>query len=275
MTASTVTVPRVASSRVSSRALPGLQALVRKDIAEWTHGTRTVTVLVVVALFMTLAAANGFINTWIIANVPDAELGGGAAKAISLAPLDNLFTAVASQIFIFAAIFAAMSLIVRERETGTLAWVASKPVSRTSIWLSKWISATFVLFIAAGLVPLVLTAIVVTVLYGLPSLVAVAMAAVGIGAVIALFVAVALAASTLVASQPAVAGITFAAFFLPTILMAIVPVKIEAFLPTSILSWTMGLGAGADVGFVTPIAWLVGLVALGVFSARQMGKLEL
>jgi ABC-type transport system involved in multi-copper enzyme maturation permease subunit len=274
MTALTVSVPRVGSSRFSSRSLPGLRALVHKDIGEWTHGKRIVTVLAVVSLFMTLAAANGFISTWIIANVPEAEVGG-AGKMISLAPLDNLFTAVGSQIFIFAAIFAAMSLIVRERETATLAWVASKPVSRSSIWVSKWITASLVLWIAAGLIPLALTAGVVTILYGLPSLAAVAMAAVGIGAVIALFVAVALAASTLVASQPAVAGITFGAFFLPTILTAIVPVDIAPFLPTSILSWTMGLSAGADVGFFTPIAWLVGIVALGVFSARQMGKLEL
>jgi ABC-2 type transport system permease protein len=274
MTASTVSVPRVASSRVSSRTLPGLRALVRKDIGEWIHGTRAVTVLAVVSLFMTLAAANAFINGWIIANVPEAA-EAGADKVISLAPLDNLFAAVGSQIFIFAAIFAAMSLIVRERETGTLAWVASKPVSRTAIWLSKLISASLVLWIAAGLVPLALTAGVVTVLYGMPSLVAVSLAAVGIGAIITLFVAVALAASTLVASQPAVAGITFGAFFLPTILTAIVPFDVAPFLPTSILSWAMGLSAGADVGFVTPIAWLVGMVALGVFSARQMGKLEL
>lgn len=273
MTASTVIAQHATLGRASSRVLPGVRALVRKDIGEWTHGTRALVVLGVVSLFMTLAAANGFINTWVIANVPEAA--EASDKAISLLPLDNLFTAVGSQIFIFAAIFAAMSLIVRERETGTLAWVASKPVSRTSIWVSKWISATLVLFVAAGFVPLMLTTAVVTVLYGLPSLVAVALAAVGIGAVIALFVAVALAASTLVASQPAVAGITFGAFFLPTILAAIVPFQIAPFLPTSILSWTMGLSAGADVGIVTPIAWLIGIVALGVFSARQMGKLEL
>ena len=274
MTASTVTASRVAVRRGSSRTLPGLKALIRKDIGEWTHGTRAVTVLAIVSLFMTLAAANGFINSWVVTNVPEAA-EAGADKVISLVPLDNLFTAIGSQIFLFAAIFAAMSLIVRERETGTLAWVASKPVSRTSIWLSKLVSASVVLWIAAGLIPLALTAVVVTLLYGLPSLAAVALAAVGIGAVIALFVAVALAASTLVASQPAVAGITFGAFVLPTILTAIVPLNIAPFLPTSILSWAMGLGAGADVGFVTPIAWVVGMVALGVFSARQMGKLEL
>ena len=274
MTASTVLAPRALVGRASSGVLPGLRALVRKDIGEWTHGTRAVTVLVIVALFMTLAAANGFINTWIIANVPEAA-AAGAGKAISLLPLDNLFAGVATQIFIFAAIFAAMSLLVRERDTGTLAWVASKPVSRTSIWLSKWISASLVLWIVAGLVPLALSVGVVTVLYGLPSLVAVALSAVGIGAAIALFVAVALAASTLVASQPAVAGISFGAFLLPTILTTIIPIDIAPFLPTSILSWTMGLATGASVGIITPIAWLVGMIALGYFSARKMGKLEL
>ena len=50
-----------------------------------------------------------------------------------------------SQIFVVAAIFAVASLIVHERDTGTLAWVASKPVSRGSIWLSKWISSTAIL----------------------------------------------------------------------------------------------------------------------------------
>ena len=274
MTASTVTVSRVASARPSIRPLTGVRALVRKDIGEWTHGARALVVLGVTSLFMTLAAANSFINSWAIANVP-AAVEPGASKAISLAPLDNVFTAVGSQIFIFAAIFAAMSLLVRERETGTLAWVASKPVSRSAIWVSKWVSASLVLFIVAGLVPLALTAGVATILYGLPSLVAVAMAAIGMGAVIALFVAVALAASTLVASQPAVAGITFGALVLPTILTAILPFQIAPFLPTSILSWTMGLSAGADVGFITPISWVVGMVALGVVSARQIGKLEL
>jgi len=274
MTASTVLAPRAHVGRATSRVLPGLRALVRKDIGEWTHGTRAVTVLVIVALFMTLAAANGFINAWVIANVPEAA-EAGAGKAISLAPLDNLFAGVGSQIFIFAAIFAAMSLLVRERDTGTLAWVASKPVSRTSIWISKWISASVVLWIVAGLIPLALSVAVVIVLYGLPSLAAVAVIAVGIGAAVALFVAVALAASTLVASQPAVAGISFGVFLLPTILTAIIPIDIAPFLPTSILNWTMGLAAGANVGFVTPIAWLIGMVGLGVYSARQMGRLEL
>jgi hypothetical protein len=83
-------------------------------------------------------------------------------------PLDNLLAAVSSQIFVVAAIFAVASLLVRERESGTLAWVASKPVSRTSIWLAKWVSASGILAVVAVIVPLALTVVAITGLYGTP-----------------------------------------------------------------------------------------------------------
>lgn len=271
MTATTASVTR---PFLRPRAMPGLLPLLRKDLGEWIHGRRALVVLLIVGLFMTLAAANSWLNAWIIANVPEAA-EAGATKVVSLAPLDNIGAAVASQIFVFAAIFSAMSLIVRERESGTLAWVASKPVSRSSIVVSKWLSATAVLWVVAGLIPLVLTAATVTVLYGVPPIGAVVAAGLGIGAAIGLFVGVALAASSYTASQPAVAAIAFAAFLVPTILAGIIPFDIAPFLPTSILSWAMAVGTGADAGIVTPIAWVAGIVAVGLIGTRRMATLEL
>ncbi|HEX5824842.1 MAG TPA: ABC transporter permease subunit [Candidatus Limnocylindrales bacterium] len=256
-----------------SAMLAGIRPLFKKDIREWRHGVRIWVVLVVTALFMCLAAANGWIQTWVIANVPEAA--ASADKVISMAPMDNLLIAAGSQIFVIAAIFASMSLLVSERDRGTLAWVASKPVSRTSIWISKFASATVVLWVVAGIVPIALTGIVLAVLYGAPSITGLVLIALGIGAAIALFVAVVLAASTLAPSQPAVAAIAFAVFFLPSILGAIVPFAIQPFFPTSILDWAAGLAIGANVGFVTPIAWLVAIVALAAFSARRMERLDL
>jgi len=37
----------------------------------------------------------------------------------------------------------------------------------------------------------------------------------------------------------------------------------------------VGLALGAAPGFVTPVAWLLALVALGFVSARRMARLEL
>src|SRR5205085_2655192 len=84
----------------------------------------------------------------------------------SLDPMLNLLSAPGLQIFLIAAIFAVASLIVHERETGTLAWVSSKPVSRGSIWLSKWISSSIILAVAAAIIPFVITVDVVVVTYG-------------------------------------------------------------------------------------------------------------
>jgi hypothetical protein len=63
-------------------------------------------------------------------------------------------------------------------------------------------------------------------------------------------------------------------FAISPIVGGLVP-GLEPLLPTSILGWTMGAATGADVGIVTPIAWVVGLVALAIFATRQMGRLEL
>jgi ABC-type transport system involved in multi-copper enzyme maturation permease subunit len=277
MTASIISSRRQVSAALGDRFLPGVGALVRKDLGEWIHGSRAVIVLTITALFMALAAANSWIQAWVVANVPEAAqaAAGGAGPKIFVLPWDNLASGVASQIFLFAAVFAAMSLIVRERESGTLAWVASKPVSRSSIWIAKWISASAALFVAAVVLPMAITVAVVGVLYGLPSMAAVAVTTLGMGAAIVFLVAVALGASTFVANQGAVAGISFAVMFVPGIIAGILPFDLAPFLPTSILAWSMGLVGGANVGVVTPIAWALGLTAVVAFSVRRMDGLEL
>ena len=92
---------------------------------------------------------------------------------------------------------------------------------------------------------------------------------------VAFIVAVVLAASTAISNQPAVAAIGFGVFFLPQLIAGLFPVDIGPFLPTSILPWAMGLATGADVGFVTPIAWAASTLALVAFATWRMDKLEL
>ena len=274
MTATTIPAPPALIQRASG-PLAGLRPLFRKDIADWRSGKGPVIVFVITALFMALTAANSYISAYLIRTLPAEQTGGGANARLSVVPLDNIMSAVGSQIFIFVTIFAAMGLLAAERERGTLSWVASKPVSRASILASKFASGTAVLWICAAILPVIVTTAVVVVLYGPPSLGAVALITLGMGAAIALYVAVALTASTFVASQPGVAGITFAVLIAPVLLMAILPAAAGPFLPTSILSWFSGLATGADVGFVTPIVWAVTLIALGAIAARRMAKLEL
>lgn len=266
-----ISLPAPAPGRVSADRLAGVGPLFRKELGEWAHSKRPWVILAVTTLFMALTAGNGALNTWIVANVPDAETSG---VVISLDPMTNFMAAISTQIFVVVAIFVAMSLLVAERDRGTLSWVASKPVSRGAIWLSKWIAAVIVVTIVAGIVPMVTTFAVVAVLYGPAGVSTFVFAVVGVAASVAFITAVVLAVSTVIPNQAAVAAIGFAVFLLPQILVSLVPADISPFLPTSIMGWAMGLIGGADAGFVTPVVWATSIVALAGFAAWRMERIE-
>jgi ABC-type transport system involved in multi-copper enzyme maturation permease subunit len=271
MTASVTPAGRVAVPSTAPR-LAGFRALARKDLAEWTRGKRVWVIASVTTVFLGLTAANGAITSWIVANVPDATTQPGP---ISLDPATNFLAAVATQFAVMVAIFASMSLLIAERERGTLSWVASKPVSRGAIWLSKWASAVLIIAIVGGLIPLVATFGLVAGLYGPAGFGALVLATIGVAASVAFITAVVLAASTIVSNQAAVAAIGFAVFFLPQLLVGLLPIDVSAYLPTSILAWAIGLAAGADVGVVTPVVWAVAIIVLAGIAVRRMDAMEL
>jgi ABC-2 type transport system permease protein len=248
----------------------GLPTLFRKDVREWLRGRRAAVVFIVSAAIMILMAANAWITARIAEAIP-AEVEGYIP--LSQDPTDNLLLAASAQLFVLAAIFAVASLIARERDSGTLAWVASKPVSRTSIWLSKWLSASALLVTAGVLLPILVTTLVITALYGLPDLAAVAWVAIGAALVVVFYAAVGLTAGTVVRGQPAVAAIGFGIFALAPIVAAVSPTAIAPLLPTSMLGWAVAAATGADVGWVTPIAvvaWTLGLAAVAIMRIRRL-----
>lgn len=272
MTAIAIPDAAIASPSAAGRFL-GLRPLLRKDRTEWMRGRRAWIVAGLTSLFMVLTAANAAINTYVRTTFPDPQLAG--IPMPSMDPATNLVISLASQIFVVAAIFAVASLVVHERETGTLAWVASKPVSRGSIWLSKWISSTAILSVAAALVPLAATTAVVLALYGSVAISIIALVLIGMIAAIAFFAAVGLAAGTVVPGQPAIVAVGLGILFLVPVVAGLLPMNVMPYLPTSILDWTVGLAGGQDVGIVTPIAWVIGTVAVVAFAIRRMERIEL
>jgi ABC-type transport system involved in multi-copper enzyme maturation permease subunit len=278
MTASTFSTASTPAAgrgpRVIDRAiLAGTRPLLRKELAEWSHSRRVWVTFAVVATFMALAAANSWITSLIIANLPPDVVPPEAP--VSLDAFENLIAGVSTQIVVVAAIFATMGLLVAERERGTLAWVASKPVGRGAIVLSKIGAGIAALGLAAVVAPMIVVGIVVAVLYGVPALGPVAIVTIGLILAVAVYVAVGIAAATVVTGQAAVAAIAMAVFFLPSIFAAILPVDIMPFLPTSILAWSVGLAMGAPVGVVTPVAWAVGLTIIVAFAVWRLERTEI
>jgi hypothetical protein len=273
MNAQTLTPSAMQEANLGRRGLLGLGNLVRKDGSEWLRGKRPWVVLGVTTSVFALAAANARITEWAARSFP-AEPGDGPAKVLSLLPLDNVLFAVGTQFIVLAAIFATMSLLLAERDSGTLAWTISKPVSRTSVLLSKWLTSTLILWVAAVVIPLALTTALVTILYGLPDIGIVVALGATLITVPAFFVAVALAAATYVPSQAAVGAIGVAVFVAPQIVGGVVP-AVTPYLPSSIFDWSVQASTGGPASLVTPVAWLVGLAVLFVLARQRLNAMDL
>ncbi|HEU0243292.1 MAG TPA: hypothetical protein VFQ75_05260 [Candidatus Limnocylindrales bacterium] len=271
MTAQPIT-GAAAAPRPADRPLAGLGALVRKDATEWIRGRRAWVIAILTTAFMVLTAANGWITAWVIANLPD---GAAAPDPASLVPLDNLLAAVGAQIWVLAAIFAVGSLVVVERQSGTLSWVASKPVSRSAIWVSKLATSVGMLAVSAVIVPTIVTVVAVVVLYGAPSPLMVAGLVLGMIAVTAFFAAVGLAAGTFLPGQPAVIAAGFGAFAVIPVLVGVLPFDVAAFMPTSMLTWTAALLTGGPASIVTPVAFAIEMAAVIAIGLNRMARLEL
>lgn len=273
MNAMTLDPSALAQPNLDRPRLLGLRNLVRKDIAEWLHGKRPWLVLGITTTVFALAAANSRISEWAARSLP-ADPGEGPAKVLSVLPMDNLLFAIGTQFIVLAAIFATMSLLLTERDSGTLAWTISKPVSRTSVLVSKWLTATLVLWVAAVVIPITVTTGLVTVLYGPPDLAAVITLGVTMIAVPAFYVAVALAASTFVPSQAAVGAIGLAVLLAPQISGGIVP-AITPLFPGSIFDWAVAVSTGAPASAATPVAWLIGTAVLFVLARKRLNAMDL
>jgi hypothetical protein len=147
-------------------------------------------------------------------------------------------------------------------------------VSRGSIWLAKWVAAASILGLMAGIVPLAVVTAIVTLLYGAPDVPVVLAAGLGTLATIGFFAAAVLALATVIPSQAGVAGAAVGITLLPS-LVSVIPLPLTQLLPESILPWSIGLATGADVGVVTPVAWLVGTAALVAYGMRRTERIEL
>jgi len=259
------------SNPVAAGPFLGLGNIFRKDILDWRRGRRAWTVVIVTSAVMLAAVSGARMQAYLQTVVPAQP--GDPVGPITLGAMDNFLTGIGTQFFAFAAIFATASLLIAERDSGTLAWTFSKPVGRGSAWISKWLSASIALWITAVVIPVIVSFVAAWALYGMPDVRAAAILAIGLGAVTSLYAAVTLTASTFVPNQAAVAAIGLAVMFVPDLLTGVLP-GLRSVLPTSMFPWTLGLAMGQDVPWETPLAWAIGIAVLAVISVRRLEATE-
>jgi ABC-2 type transport system permease protein len=247
-----VTNPGLSSTNLG---LLGFGPFVRKELSEWWQRRA------ILATFGAVTAL-GIIGT--LATRIDERLSGLAPAAAQLDPTMNVLGALFDQWILFAAIFASIGLLIQERTTGTLAWTLSKPISRTSLLLAKWLVAVVMLTLFALVLPLAVSVGVATWAYGsVPDLGRVATLGGVLIAVPAFYVAFNLALSTRLNSQAGVAAIGAGVAMVPLLLGGFLPVLVELW-PTSMSSVAMAMAGGEAPHLPTILSWAVVVIGLGI-----------
>jgi ABC-2 type transport system permease protein len=235
--------------------LLGFGPFLRKELMEWWQRR---------AILATFGAITvlGIIGT--LATRIDERLSGLAPAAAQLDPTMNVLGALFDQWILFAAIFASIGLLIQERTTGTLAWTLSKPISRTSLLLAKWLVAVVMLAVFGLVLPLAVSVGVATWAYGsVPDLGRVATFGGVLIALPAFYVAFNLALSTRLNSQAGVAAIALGVAMAPLLFGGFLPVLVELW-PTTMSSVAIGMAGGEAPHLPTILSWAVAVIGLGI-----------
>jgi ABC-type transport system involved in multi-copper enzyme maturation permease subunit len=247
------------------RPLQGFWPFFWKELSEWWKGRGAITTAIVLSALGTLGTLATQIDAW----------AGGIPTAAELDPTRNVLGAQFQQWIVFAAIFASIGMLIKERDSGTLAWTLSKPVSRSALLLAKWLAGTLMLTVFGLAVPLAWSVAVATVTYGsMPDLGVVATMGGWMIAIPAFVVALNLALATRVQSQAAIAAIGFGVALAPYLASSFLPVVAELW-PTSMAQMATLVAAGNAPNPPTIASWAVTLVVVGfggllVFSREDL-----
>ena len=251
-------------------ALMGFSQFFRKEISEWLASRRALVVFAVTSFLV----AGTTVAPWLQATLPGSDAEAPASSVV-MDPTINLVGANWNQWLTYIAIFAAMGLLAGERDKGTLAWSLSKPLSRPALLLAKWSAGTLVYAVVGVVLPMLVGIAVAAAAYGsLPDLMTVALFSLAMLSLPAFYIALSIALGTRIQSQAAVAGIGLAASFLPA-LAGLISVEVGRVMPPAMSSWALAQAGGQDVGVVTPVGWLVGMVVVAAAAHVAFARAEL
>ena len=258
----------VAARSAGAPTLVGAGPFFKKEIREWIRSWRAISLAAVAIPLM-------LINTLgpMIGETAARANGEPIPTGLSFDATTNVLVRWPQWIWIYV-IFASFSLLIAERDRGTLAWSLSKPLSRTGLLVAKWAAAVVMLTAFAIVLPMVASVVAAIVAYGTPDVGAVVVGTLLLVATPMFFVALTLGASTVIQSQAGVAGLATGVAWAPVILGAVFPPIIDWF-PSSISSWAVATAMGQPAPVVTPIVWAACTAALGLLGITRLRATDL
>lgn len=242
----------------------GFGTVFRKEVAEWIRGRRAL----IVGIVSVSSAVLGTIIPYI---VPKDSPG---AAALTMDPTVNVLMSWSGLTFQIVAVLATMSLVSTERDRGTLGWNLTNPVSPTSILAAKWSAAMLVYGVVGVILPLAISSVVATALYGsVPHLGMIGAFAALYLMVPAFFIGLMVALGSGLKATAGIAGIGFLVMFLPSAFGALIPIVNEVS-PTSIGAWAMATATGRPASLLTLGGWIVSMAVLVVAAKLVFDRQE-
>ena len=239
--------------------LGGFANMLGKEMGDWFQTRRWI-----INTILWLALINGF-TAIILFVVPNTQPTTAGSPPLGILGMSTFFS-LASQFGVIGMIIIAQDEIIREKQTGTAAWILSKPVSRQAFILTKLLAnlagSTLFILIVPMVVGLVEFALVNTYPAFLPYLEGAGVVFLGL----LFYLTLVLMLGVLFESRAAVLGIAFGVMFGSMILVQLVP-QLAYILPTNL----QNIAGGLAVGQAMPAQALWQLAATAVWSLLFTG----
>jgi len=242
----------------------GFGTFFRKEVTDWIRGRR---ILVVGAVAIVSAVFATLVPFLIGEN-------GTMPGDMSMDPTVNVLFGWSGPQVAIVAVLATMALMSTERDTGTLGWNLTQPLSRTSILAAKWAAGVLIYGGVGVVLPLGVSSAVATAAYGAaPDLATIGVFAALYLMVPALYIGLTIALGAALRGAAAVAGAAFLVAFLLPPLGELIPL-INDIAPTSVERFAMAVATGQPVVVLNLIGWLGGMIVLAVAAKLAFDRQE-
>jgi hypothetical protein len=245
--------------------LAGLGNFFAKEMREWFRTRRA---------FWTAVAAQALLLLGVLAMRVFAAFNPHA-EGVNLSASFNMYNAGWETILPLFVIFSTMGFLVGERETRTLAWSLSMPLSRGAVLAAKLAGTIVALGILTWVLPLATTLVAVRLAYGeFPD----AASTVGpflTGIALSIFLIVLnLTTSSFFRSQRSVTAIALCAALAVPMLIENLWKAASPWYPMAIEFWIKGLANREAVNWITPVVYVAVLAGLLVAAQARFSRDE-
>ena len=260
-TRATATATATATAKPPTGPLVGFGHILKKQMRDW-YGTRK---WLWVGGISTLIAAGLQLAMYLAA-----QLAAADGESIPVDVLTQMPMILLGNIFIMIPVLVSIGEVIEEKKSGTAAWIMSKPASRFSFILSKWVATSINITVLGLLLPGIASFTLASLLFGVDFGIGSVAAALGVLTLYyIMMVAVTLFLGVGMKSQGAVAAVAIGSITLMP-MMTILPDAVIALLPTSMAAVATALVQTGELMSYIPVISGAAILVVSLAAASAL-----